>query len=223
MFQYLHGRVFLQHGRLLRSASVTYPYSKEPYRSHARRLAPAHCHLSPPESEDERASPKRTRNTSKKPPIKPKKPLKSPTKNVKDVNDNTKVKDCVTNALSSPKTVKKTQKKTCKEKKDDKPDTQKRERKDSKTTCQKKEEGSKPKQAKIQPVTTAPVKPEVKSNSWTRDEDKTMLQVLKVEADSELVFGRVRELLPHRSVTEIKERFCHVMTLLQQMAVGEVT
>ncbi|XP_047996985.1 uncharacterized protein LOC125234684 isoform X2 [Leguminivora glycinivorella] len=29
---YLHGRVFLQHGRMLRAACVTYPYSKEPYR-----------------------------------------------------------------------------------------------------------------------------------------------------------------------------------------------
>ncbi|KAL0820203.1 hypothetical protein ABMA28_006127 [Loxostege sticticalis] len=234
---YLHGRVFLQHGRLLRSANVTYPYSKEPYRVHARRLAPAHCHLSPPESEDERASPKRNRN-SKVPPKKPKKQLKSPTKNVKDVNDNTKVKDVVVNALSSPKTVKKQQNKKNNKKDDAKQDTQKRERKDSKTNCQKKDEGSKPKQPKIEVSTdvkteeksnicTDPVctelKNEIKSNSWTRDEDKTMLEVLKGEADTEQVFMRIRELLPHRSVTEIKERFCHVMTLLQQMAVGEVT
>ncbi|XP_063830824.1 uncharacterized protein LOC135080077 [Ostrinia nubilalis] len=238
---YLHGRVFLQHGRLLRSANVEFPYSKEPYRVHARRLAPAQCHLSPPESDDERASPKRTRN-SKVPPKKPKKQLKSPTKNAKDVNDNTKVKDIVTNVLNSPKTVKnKQQNKKNKEKKDDaKQDTQKRERKDSKnSTCQKKDEGSKPKQPKIDPVCTeikaviksnscaepvcTEVRTEVKTNSWTREEDKTMLQVLKGEADTEQVFERVRELLPHRSVTEIKERFCHVMTLLQQMAVGEVT
>lgn len=204
---------------------------------HARRLAPAHCHLSPPESEDERASPKRNRN-SKVPPKKPKKQLKSPTKNVKDVNDNTKVKEVVANALSSPKTVKKQQNKKNNKKDDAKQDTQKRERKDSKTNCQKKDEGSKPKQPKIEVSTdvkteeksntcTDPVctelKNEIKSNSWTRDEDKTMLEVLKGEADTEQVFMRIRELLPHRSVTEIKERFCHVMTLLQQMAVGEVT
>lgn len=191
---------------------------------HSRRLAPAHCHLSPPESDDERASPKRTRNATKI-PKKTKKQLKSPTKNVKDVNDNTKVKDCVTSTISSPKTVKnKTQKKSCKEKKDEKPDTQKRERKDSKSSnTNKKDEGSKAKQAKLQAPTCTDALSRVKGISWTREEDKSMLQVLKVEADSELVFGRVQELLPHRSVTEIKERICHVMTLLQQMAGGEVT
>lgn len=60
-------------------------------------------------------------------------------------------------------------------------------------------------------------------SDWTRDEDKTMLQVLKGEAGSEQVFCRINQLLPHRSPTEIKERVCHVMTLLHQMAVGQVT
>lgn len=231
---YLHGRVFLQHGRLLKSASVTYPYSKEPYRVHARRLAPTHTHLSPPDSEDERASPKRNaKNPPKIPPKKAKKQLnKSPTKNIKDVNDNTKHKDCTVNIMS-PKTSKKSQStnksKSLKKEPESKDNVQKRERKDSKGLVQKKEEGSKPKQAKIEvPVVLEPQKVEEplkveKSNSWTRDEDKTMLEVLKGESVSEQVFGRIRELLPHRSATEIKERFCHVMTLLQQMAVGEVT
>lgn len=227
--QYLHGRVFLQHGRLLRSACVTYPYSKEPYRVHARRLAPTHTHLSPPNSEDERASPKRNaKNNSKIPTKKAKKQLKSPTKNVKDVNDNTKHKDCPV-SLMSPKANKKSQNvtktaKTVKKEVESKDTVQKRERKDSKShTVQKKDEGSKPKQPKIEtPIVIEPKKVE-KGNNWTRDEDKTMLQVLKGEAGSEQVFGRIRELLPHRSATEIKERFCHVMTLLQQMAVGEVT
>ncbi|KAJ8717403.1 hypothetical protein PYW08_005802 [Mythimna loreyi] len=228
---YLHGRVFVQHGRLLRGASVTYPYSKEPYRSHARRLAPAQTLLSPPDSEDERASPKR--NAKNNPKIggkKAKKQLKSPTKTVKDVNDNTKHKDSVN--LMSPKATKKAQtnnkSKTCKKEPENKADTlQKRERKDSKThTIQKKDEGSKAKQPKIETVVSMePKKVEKKerSGSWTREEDKTMLQVLKGEPGSEQVFCRIRELLPHRSASEIRERFCHVMTLLQQMAVGEVT
>ncbi|XP_026763201.2 uncharacterized protein LOC113521748 [Galleria mellonella] len=232
---YLHGRVFLQHGRLLRTARVTYPYSKEPYRVHARRLAPPHCHLSPPESDEERASPKRTsKSTSKIPPKKTKKQLKSPTKNVKDVNDNTKVKETVPSVLSSPKTVKgKSQsnaKKNCKDRKEsDKQDTvPKKDKKENKNqTFFRKEEATKIKQTKAEPIpgSTEKKTTEVKNSSWTRDEDKTMLEVLKGEASSELVFCKISELLPHRSVTEIKERFCHVMNLLQQMqmGVGEVT
>lgn len=79
------------------------------------------------------------------------------------------------------------------------------------------------KQPKIEATVNVETKKIKNINNWTRDEDKTMLQVLKGEAESEKVFGRIRELLPHRSETEIKDRFCHVMTLLQQMAVGEVT
>lgn len=223
--QYLHGRVFLQHGRLLRSASVAFPYSKEPYRVQARRLAPTHAHLSPPDSEEERASPKRSaKNNPKIPPKKPKKLAKSPTKNVKDVNDNTKHKDCAVNIMS-PKSTRKAQtnnKPKCKKEPENKTD-QKRERKDSKTnTFLKKDDCSKSKQAKIETAVTIETK-KIEKGSWTRDEDKTMLQVLKGETSSEQVFGRIGELLPHRTHTEIKERFCHVMTLLQQMAVGEVT
>lgn len=92
----------------------------------------------------------------------------------------------------------------------------KKERHDTKTSCPKKDEGPKIKQAKIDV-------PKVQSRNWTRDEDKTMLEVLKGEPGSEQVFCRIRELLPHRTTIEIKERFCHVMNLLQKMAVGEVT
>ncbi|XP_063540821.1 uncharacterized protein LOC134749730 [Cydia strobilella] len=174
---YLHGRVFLQHGRMLRAACVTYPYSKEPY-----RVRP-----------DEPPEPK---------PQKKKKTPKSPTKNIKDVNDNTKKE-----VLKSPKkNVKKKEKEVLK-----------REKKDKTVIT----EAPKPKIAKIE-VTATEIKKEIKSN-WTREEDKTMLQVLKGEAGSEQVFGRIQESLPHRSHTEIKERFCHVMSLLQEMAVGEVT
>ncbi|XP_053614298.1 uncharacterized protein LOC128677456 [Plodia interpunctella] len=212
---YLHGRVFLQHGRLLRPARIAFPYSKEPYRAHARRLAPDHSHLSPPDSEEERSSPKR--RATKVTPKKTKK-LKSPTKNSKDVNDNTKLKEI--NVLSSPKTAKgKLQNNKKKEKKDDKAEV-KRDRKDSKNhTCK---DGIKEKKVRIDPIPIV-IKTEIKNNSWTRDEDKTMLQVIKGEASSEEMFCRISKLLPHRSVPEIKERFCHVMSLLQKMAVGEVT
>lgn len=222
---YLHGRVFLQHGRMLRSACVTYPYSKEPYRVHARRLAPTHAHISPSDSGDDRSSPKRnTKNNTKIPPKKNKKQMKSPTKNNKDVNDNTKHKDCTMN-LMNPKAGKKSQctnkSKTIKKEPEN---IQKRERKDSKNhNTLKKDEGTKLRQAKNEVSVVIEPKKLEKSSSWTRDEDKTMLEVLKGGAGSELMFGRIRELLPHRSSTEIKDRFCHVMTLLQQMAVGEVT
>lgn len=258
----MNGRVFLQHGRLLRSARVTYPYSKEPYRVHARRLAPVHCHPTPPDSDEETRQKQPKNNTPKR----TRKPTKSPTK--KDVNDNTKNNCQVSlNNSSKPKKAQKT--KNCK--KESNCGVQKRERKDSKhaTMLKKDVDAPKTKQARIEapenvevPMKDArnnfafnveakivvPVNSEskndasaneiakieasvgveakniqIKSNNWTRDEDKTMLQVLKGEAGSEKVFGRIRELLPHRSATEIKERFCHVMTLLQQMAVSEVT
>ncbi|CAH0713154.1 unnamed protein product, partial [Brenthis ino] len=203
--EYLHGRVFLQHGRFLRTACVTYPYSKEPYRVHSRRLAPNHC-LSPPESDSERASPKRNnKNTCKVPQKRSRKQLKSPTKNVKDVNDNTK-KDCLT--LNPKIKTKPLAKNKCK--KEDIP-VKKKEKYDSKNSLVKKEAKQKEAEKRLE------------NKSWTRDEDKTMLEVLKGEPGSEQVFCRIRELLPHRSATEIKERFCHVMNLLQQMAVGEVT
>ncbi|XP_072942546.1 uncharacterized protein [Epargyreus clarus] len=215
---YLHGRVFLQHGRMLKTACVTYPYSKEPYRAHVRRLAPNHCRLSPPESDEERSSPKRTtRNTCKIPPKRTKKQLKSPTKQVKDVNDNTKHKE------SLPQTINKavkgkahTKTKNCRDKKDE-TKTEQKKKQEKNIISLKKDEG-KVKQAdkKVEP-------PKVESRSWTREEDKTMLQVLKGEARSEQIFRRISELLPHRSATEIKERFCYVMNLLQQMAVSEVT
>ncbi|CAH2042607.1 unnamed protein product, partial [Iphiclides podalirius] len=219
---YIQGRVFLQHGRMLRSASVTYPYSKEPYRVHARRLAPPHCHATPPDSEEERSSPKRnSKNSCKIPPKKQKKQLKSPTKNAKDVNDNTKHKECTGSlnrtvkgkAIAKNKSAKDKRELDLKDVKRDK----RVERLDAKNTFPKREEASRVRQNRID----ATAKEETRR--WTREEDKTMLEVLKGEASSEQVFGRIRELLPHRSVTEIKERFCHVMNLLHKMAVGEVT
>lgn len=60
-------------------------------------------------------------------------------------------------------------------------------------------------------------------SKWTRDEDKTMLETLQEEARSEAAFVKISRLLPHKSMTEIQDRFCYVMKLLQQMGVGEVT
>lgn len=207
---------------MLRSARVTYPYSKEPYRVHARRLAPNHFHLSPPESDEERSPKRQNKNTSKIPPKRTKKQIKSPTKNAKDVNDNTN------NVTNSPKTVRKqsNKTKTCKDKKEEcRLDVVKKKEKIDKNHVCKKDENTKAK-AKVDVPQIVDVTPNVKvskeKSNWTRDEDKTMLQVLKGEPGSELIFCRIRELLPHRSVSEIKERFCHVMNLLQQMAV-EIT
>ncbi|KOB78610.1 Uncharacterized protein OBRU01_01517, partial [Operophtera brumata] len=270
LFQYLNGRVFLQHGRLLRSARVTFPYSKEPYRVHARRLAPLHSHLSPPDSDDE------TQKKTKQPQKRPRKQTKSPTK--KDVNDNTK-KDLI----MSPKPKKPQKPKNGKKEPEVKQDNgQKRERKDSKNATVKKDpventqvlkkeqiEPPKVKQPKLEaavnestkvkePIETTKVKqpkveqtinenvkvkelkeaPKIKQlkidtkvsenkvrqpiettkvtqpkieatvsvettniekiNNWTRDEDKTMLQVLKGEAGSEKVFER--EQVPTQTV-----------------------
>lgn len=196
--------MFLQHGRFLRTACVTYPYSKEPYRVHSRRLAPNHC-LSPPESDSERASPKRNnKSLCKIPQKRTRKQLKSPTKTIKDVNDNTK-KECLTiNTTANSVKPKPHTKNINKCRKDD--------------FIKKKDKCITKKEDKIK------VKEEKKEiKSWTRDEDKTMLEILKGESVTEQVFCRISELLPHRSMTEIKERFCHVMNLLQQMAVGEVT
>ncbi|CAG4947800.1 unnamed protein product [Colias eurytheme] len=202
---YLHGRVFLQHGRLLRSASVTYPYSKEPYRVHARRLAPNTC-LSPPDSDEERSTKRNGKTNCKVPPKRSRKQTKSPTKTVKDVNDNTK-KD-LKQALSKVK-GKVAAKTRCKNE-----ENIKKNKLDVKevNVCGKKEDlpKAKPKDAK-------------KARNWTREEDKTMLEVLKGEGGSDKVLVRICKLLPHRSQSEVKERFCHVMNLLQQMAVNEVT
>ncbi|XP_023951253.2 uncharacterized protein LOC112055400 [Bicyclus anynana] len=221
--EYLHGRVFLQHGRLLRTACVNYPFSKEPYRSHARRLAPDHC-LSPPESDSEHASPKRNiKSACKVPQKRSRKQLKSPTKNVKDVNGNTK-KECITIPLNNAKVKAKYQKTKIKKEEI----TQKKKESINKNACVKKDYEHKVKQNKVEinDLKLKQVKeevPKIENKSWTRDEDKTMLEVLKGEPGSELVFIRIRELLPHRTTKEIKERLCHVMSLLQQMAVSEVT
>lgn len=239
--QYLQGRVFLQYGKNLKVSNVTYPYSKEPYRVHARRLAPAHCPISPPHSDEEISSPSKATNKTPKAINKRAKKTncKSPYRRTvtKDVNDNNKTNipesnSKVANSTDSPKLKVKTQlisqsnknnkivetKSSKHSKEGNKNETKKnnkiKEKSDRVNTENKKDEPVKPKRAKLEDVT---------DNSWKRDEDKTMLEMLQGHTGSEELFCRIKQVLPHRSMLEIKERFFHVMELLQQMAVGNVT
>lgn len=230
--QYLKGRVFLQYGKNLKVSNVTYPYSKEPYRVHARRLAPAHCPISPPHSDEEISSPSKATKTPKRAK---KTNCKSPSRRnvIKDVNDNNKTNTAECNskvATESPKVKVKSQLVSQSNKKDNKivekntkhsKEGNKTVKKNSKVksdrtiTDIKKDEPVKPKRAKLEDV---PI-----DNSWKRDEDKTMLEMLQGHTGSEELFCRIKQVLPHRSILEIKERFFHVMELLQKMAVGNVT
>ncbi|VVC92780.1 unnamed protein product [Leptidea sinapis] len=198
---YLHGRVFIQHGRILKPACVTYPYSKEPYRVHSRRLAP-NIILNTHQPEEENSSKRSCKPILKLPTKKSRKQTTSPTKNVKDVNDNKKDFKQAINKVKG----KLNSKTKCKNDEI----VKKKDRIDMKSVCQKKNE--------------CKVKKDIRNDrSWTRDEDKTILEVLKGEGGFDKALVRVCKLLPHRSQTEVKERFCHVMNLLQQMAVNEVT
>ncbi|XP_044735676.1 uncharacterized protein LOC123297912 [Chrysoperla carnea] len=52
------------------------------------------------------------------------------------------------------------------------------------------------------------------SFGWTRDEDKIILKTFQQECDSENKFDIIGELLPHRTIPEIRERFQTLMNLL---------
>lgn len=244
---------------MLKASKVTYPYSKEPYRVHAQRLAPSQCRLSPSLSDEEFSSPRRNSTTKSKSITKRAKKPKSPcTKNImKDVNDNNKqTKDPteskllhLTDSAKSSKSksqnmfdkqaLENTDKKEIKNKNKEKNDSNKNTTETNKSTKHKidhkqninkeikGDEGTKPKKVKLESLKTTVDKSatdtQVDENKWTRDEDKKMLEMLKGEARSEELFCKIRKLLPHRSMTEIQDRFSHVMNLLQQMAVGEVT
>ncbi|GBP68606.1 hypothetical protein EVAR_83694_1 [Eumeta japonica] len=275
LLQYVQGRVFLRHGRMLRAARVTFPYSKEPYRVHVRRLGPAHCQSTSmqPDSDEERSSPRRNvTNKNAKKVTKQSKKSRSKTpcskQLIKDVNDNNKhlqtsqaFDTCRFTSISdgskkSNKLITLTQsekhisKHTPLDNKSDMKDgkhrqgtrdkaetikhtdrnhTHKRDKQKDKqknVAEQKQDDCTKAKQPKCEATETKkldPIQVKTESSSWTRDEDKTMLQILKGEAGSDQIFGKIREVLPHRSLTDIRERFQHVVSLLQQMAVGEVT
>lgn len=63
----------------------------------------------------------------------------------------------------------------------------------------------------------APIKSENPINSWTRDEDKIILLILREETDPQFTINKIQELLPHRKLDEIKERFENVLNLLQKL------
>nr|XP_022899665.1 uncharacterized protein LOC111413068 [Onthophagus taurus] len=56
------------------------------------------------------------------------------------------------------------------------------------------------------------------NESWTKDEDKTILETLQKEGHREETFVKIAELLKSRSVDKIKERFQLLMRLIQEMA-----
>lgn len=53
--------------------------------------------------------------------------------------------------------------------------------------------------------------------SWTRDEDKVILETLQKEGDKEDTFTHIAEILGNRTVFQIKERFHTLMSLLKKM------
>ncbi|XP_044264202.1 uncharacterized protein LOC123011021 [Tribolium madens] len=56
------------------------------------------------------------------------------------------------------------------------------------------------------------------SVSWSREEDKIILQAFRERSDDEENFKHISQVLQNRSVAEIKNRFHKLMSLLQQMA-----
>ncbi|XP_063919248.1 uncharacterized protein LOC135134483 isoform X2 [Zophobas morio] len=54
--------------------------------------------------------------------------------------------------------------------------------------------------------------------SWTREEDKIILQAFRQSNNNEETFKQISKVLQNRSVVEIKSRFHKLMSLLQEMA-----
>lgn len=54
--------------------------------------------------------------------------------------------------------------------------------------------------------------------SWTRDEDKIILETFQKENNKDQAFQHISELLENRTVAQIKQRFETLMNLLQEMA-----
>lgn len=61
------------------------------------------------------------------------------------------------------------------------------------------------------------------SISWTREEDKIILQAFKQSKDNEETFKQIAETLKKRTVSDIKNRFDKLMSLLSQMASNSQT
>ncbi|XP_075215908.1 uncharacterized protein LOC142321584 [Lycorma delicatula] len=58
-------------------------------------------------------------------------------------------------------------------------------------------------------------------SSWTKEEDKVILQTFQQEGDSDQTFIMIRERLPLRSVEEVKSRFHILMLLLKRMTTSK--
>lgn len=54
--------------------------------------------------------------------------------------------------------------------------------------------------------------------SWSREEDKIILETFQREESKEEAFARISEKLSDRSVAQIRQRFQTLMELLQKMA-----
>lgn len=225
--KYMQGRVFLQYRKVVKASRVTYPYSKEPYRVHIQRLTPSHCRLSPTLS-DEVSKQKPRSKRARKATL------------VKDVNDNNKqTVESSKVSKAGRKKVKSEVKLEHKSKKDSVPKC-KKQKLDIVSKCKtdktkvinivskdgKKDDMLKPKKVKFHLKSDKGPQNhdgENGDNKWTRDEDKVMLQILQGEARSDALFCKIRKVLPHRSMSDIKERFLYVINLVQQMSGNDVT
>lgn len=70
----------------------------------------------------------------------------------------------------------------------------------------------------------SPVHSENSNNStsdditWTREEDRIILQTFQTEGNNKETFKHVAEILGNRTVEQIKTRFYRLINLLQEMA-----
>lgn len=62
---------------------------------------------------------------------------------------------------------------------------------------------------------------DVDSIPWTREEDKIVLQTFQAESDFDSTVIKICELLPHKSLSEIKNRFRILLNLLQKITSQE--
>lgn len=55
-------------------------------------------------------------------------------------------------------------------------------------------------------------------SSWTRQEDKVILQMFKEYGDGEHIYKNIQQVLSKRTVNEIRQRFRLLLSLLQEMS-----
>lgn len=56
------------------------------------------------------------------------------------------------------------------------------------------------------------------THSWTRDEDKVILETFQQSGEEQKAFKAIQQRLPDRTILEIRQRFHVLMSLLQEMA-----